>query len=1115
MSITIYSLGDHETIRAALTGVVMIFDPSKEMLTGSGLLGLGHFAGFGLLISFAFVCAGIILKQKIEFEHVILVAIAYAVLFVPTTTVMVEDMHTGQVAVVDKVPVGIAYPGGVISSFTRSVAVTIEQVMRDASSEYIPQTDVGFVAPLKLLLSARHAAVGDPYFAKNYTYFTTDCVVPSIDIKAASNLTDLREIFSSVIASAYTSGAATLYFSKDSNVGDLRACDAVAVQLETDYSTLLSGTDSTISGSVPLSSVEGRMNAGMDKKPGIGSTVKWSQADLSQAIETLSGAGIDAQKMIAALVLGDLTHQTFNCGKLGTAEYLTCSASLTQAMEQYKADSAGQATMFQKTMIPAMNIFMFFFYAFSPLVALLVAMSGMKGLMQIVPKYMLFGVWTQSWVPAAAIINFFIQKQTQEAISGRLVNGNGIPLSNVMELYNTLTIKIAAASDLLAQAPLVTLALISGSMFALAQMAGKAGDKYDEKITTPDAMKVGSAAQTDSRFVSAPNISTSGNTNIRSPAGTFAAGALTGGMQLGYSSDVASSVAAKQNAAMENASQQQISLASSAGTEFGRMLAGSNSLAHGSAASSTFNQGHGHAFEFGKNLAKGMQNRMSEAEGKSLDFSLNKMGEATSAALTQGAKMGLGGKALKNFVGQAVAAFAKDGLPKLAGQVGAALPSASMTEQFMSQVDKSISEQFGSSEKETDSWAAQFSSGNTSKSEQTFSDQASQGFKSSFSEQLSSARSSMQKHGEAAERAKTMSQKASASTTFDEKRAGVVGGTSSSFMEWARQAVSDNNLGGQVQALSDRLGKMGVFTEAGQESKREAAAMSWALSQTGHAPETAMRLAAAESGVDNMSFMPSRDQVEGQAGNVFGGAGGAGLSKSDQSRVGSAASRSQAAAGQAGQQTASVPGLVAQRQAAAGTQVGGSDFDAMSTKADSAAGESAASGRNSERVTAMPHTSAFAEGSAKMQAAFKSDHGFAELVGKFGKEMMDNPALAGIAAVGGTAAAASALSSIRGHHMAGLGGGGMSLPEYAGKVLSKVGSKLPGVAGAAVARHGAATAAGAAGLGVGVAALNAVSLVNDAADVIGAVKDAMNEVDKGLSGGSPFGYVQQTLNSPN
>ena len=147
--LTIYSLGDHESIRAALTGVAMIFDPAKEMLGGAGILGLGHFAGFGLLVSFMFVAAGIIFRQKLEFEQIIIVGIAYAALFVPKTTVTIEDMHTGQVAVVDNVPIGVAYPGGIMSAFTHSVAVTLEQVMRSASSEYLPQTDVGFVAPLK------------------------------------------------------------------------------------------------------------------------------------------------------------------------------------------------------------------------------------------------------------------------------------------------------------------------------------------------------------------------------------------------------------------------------------------------------------------------------------------------------------------------------------------------------------------------------------------------------------------------------------------------------------------------------------------------------------------------------------------------------------------------------------------------------------------------------------------------------------------------------------------------------------------------------------------------------------------------------------------------------
>lgn len=1107
--LTIYSLGDHESIRAALTGVAMIFDPAKEMLGGSGILGLGHFAGFGLMVSFMFVATGIIFRQKLEFEQIIIVGIAYAALFVPKTTVTIEDMHTGQVAVVDNVPIGVAYPGGIISAFTHSVAVTLEQVMRSASSEYLPQTDVGFVAPLKLMLAARNAVTGDPYFQKNYSYFLTDCVIPGVDAKDAAQVKDPQEFLSAVISSASSAGAATLYFSNVNNEGDLRSCDSVAIQLQTDFANVFSGIDSSIGGTSPMSSVEGRVNAAMDKKPGGG---KYSIPDLSQSIETLTTAGVSSQKVMNTLVLGDITYNTFRCGKAGTSDYITCTAAQAQAMEQYKFDAAGQASMAQKTMIPSMNIFMFFFYAFAPMIAIIIAMSGVRGVVKILPSYLLFGVWTQSWIPAAAIINYFIQKQVQEAIAGRLVAGDGIPLSNVMELYHTLTLKIAAASELLAYTPMLTLALLSGSMFALTKLADGAKDKFDEKTMAPDHLKVSETGSVQPRVGYSPELTTAGNTLNRGPAGTFAAGAQQGMFSLGYSSQVASSIASKETAALTTANQQLMEQSAAAGSEYGRQLAGGRNLASGTTTSATYKEGHGHAFDFGRNFAQGMKLNLGETEAKALDFSLNKMGEATTAALMQGAKMGLAGKGLKNFVSSAVKAFAKDELPKIAAKAGAALPSLSMMEQFTTQMDKTLSEQFASNEKQTDTWAAEFSTGKMSKDEKTFSDQSSMGFKSSYSERLASSKSAVQQHGEAAERANTVSKNASANMTFDERSSGRIGASSASYMERAESAVNELGLQENVQKAEAKLAKMGVFAEAGQEKQRKAAAMTWVLSQTDRAQEMAMHLAAAETAVDNMQFMPKAQDVQGSANSTFGKVDGVGPTQQDQKRIAAGAKKAEGEAGKGRQAGAAAPGAVAGAQGAAAAPVTKDDFTQMSGEVDRNAEGSGVGANNDGRVTSATPSEAFQTGSEKMKSEFRQNHGFSDLVSKFGQEVMENPALAAIAATGGAAAAYEVLSSIQKHHMAGLGGKGMTVAQYGNKVLQRLGATMLGGAGAVV---GAAVAGYEVGDKIVNPALNfaAQTLTGDPnATLGGAIYDALHHVDSSTANGAPLAAAQQVVN---
>ncbi len=1103
MSITIYSLGDHESIRAALVGVAMVFDPSKELLGGTGVLGIGQFAGFGLLITFAFVMMNVVIKQKLELAHVLIVGVMYTVLFVPKTSVNIEDMHTGQVAVVDNVPIGVAYPGGIISSFTRTVAVTMEQVMRDSSSEYIPQTDIGFAAPLKLLLSVRGSVAGDPYFKKNYSYFMTDCYIPGADAKQAGNMIDLREVFVAGAVGAL-SGAATLYSTPSNNEGELLACTEVASKLEVDYENLISGTDPSVSSSIPMSTFEARVNAVMDRKPGALGMAKYSQADVAQMIETFGGVGVNSQKVIAALVLGDLTYQTFNCG-------VTCSTSMTQALEQYKTDATGQASMFQKTMIPSMNIFMFFFFAFSPLIAIIVAMSGMKGIVQIVPKYLLFGVWTQSWIPAAAVINYFIQMQTRDEISGRIMMGDGVPLANVMQLYHLLTLKIAAASELLAAAPLVTMALISGSVYGLTQLASRGTEKFDEKIATPDALKVDATSQTAARNVMAPDLTTAGMTEVSGPSGQHRTGAQST-WQSSMTQEAGNSVVSGKALALEQANQQVMDLSSTMGSDFGRQAVGSKTFANGNSATSSLQQGHGRAFTFAQGVGSTMRDSFSELESKELNANINKMAEVAGGALLAGAQKGFAGAALKNFVGTAVKAFAKDGLAKTAS---GAIPTAQMTEAFRAAAEKAVSQQFNSGDETTDNWAAGYSTANMSKDEIAFAEQVSQGFRSGQTETLKQAKSNVAKATSSLQEAQSLQKRATNGHTFNEKTAGAVGGTSAAFTNWSDGTVKQEGLGAKVAAKDARLKAQGHFSGDGEADNRmrHAAASAMVLSENGFGAEVATRLSAAASGNENIGSVPG-EQVAKEADLLRAEVGTPGLAKNESARVSSAAANAIVAASTAGGNTQGIPQELDQIRSGASNTVGPDSFEANKQQVDAAAAGSGIGASNSVSATNMQPTAEFQSGSQLMKDEFKKNHGFSDLVGKFGKDMMDSPAVAALAAVGGTAAVASALSTIAGHHVSGLGGKGMSLGQYGAKVMGRLAGKLPGMA----ARHGVATVAGAGAFGVGAAVLNAGALVMDGVEVVRAVKEVMNDVDKGvsdvgagLSSAKPAEYISNTI----
>ena len=1105
MSITVYTIGDHETIRAALNGVAMLFDPAQGMLTGVGGIGLGQFAGFGLLVSFVTIVISGVLHQKMEFHHLIVGLVMYTIMFVPQTTVNITDMSTGQTAVVDHVPIGVAYPGGIISTFTHAVAIAIETTMKTASSSYLPQTDVGFAGPLQLMLAARNAATsGDPMFAKNYSYFMGDCVRPVADPNKIAYVTDLKDIVSEVAGGGgalgfgvQSSAFSTMYFTAVNTAGTMIPCTTSATNLQNDYNNLFN-VNNYVQGNTSQNTIEAHMNPAMLKKPSVNPMDKWAISDLDSAIVTLTGAGVDSQKVMTTLIMGDLVYNTYTCGPNDTVEYLKCQSSMASNMESYKMEAATSGSMFQKTMIPSMNIFMFFFYSFSPVIAILVAMSGMKGVVQIVPKYLLFGVWTQTWIPAAAIINFFMQMQTQEAINNQLVTSDGIPLANTMALYHTLSTKLAAASEMLAMAPMVTLALITGSMFALAQIAGR-NQKPDVGALAPKSVNVAAAGE------AVPLVSNADATRKMGGLENYAAGAPKGLFSAELTQQSSTALKVKTQNALEQAQTQQVAHASVAGEDFAQSYSGGHSKTNFLANSANNTNGHSRLLNFTEGKDKGQSTRLSEADQKTLDLSLNAVGDFAASAMVEGIKQGYAGKSLKKFVATATGKFANEAIMGKGGLIDKAnkgLPQAGLREAFSTAVDKTLGEKFSDSNTTTDTWAAEHTEGRGNRDEHNFADKASATYKNGDTKTLTRVNADVKKASEAAELARSTTVSGSGSYKVDETRSGVAGAKSAKLMEWMRSASKEEGLdepGGAVDQAKTSLAQYRRFE--GQPEQREAAAMAWALSNSGRGAELAQRVMAAETGVDKVGSTPAPTKLAEEAAAIKKGTEEAGLKPQQKKDVDEMAVNADAGADKARGKTANIPGKLKAVESAATPDNPGllQTFAEGSKNADNKADASGVGAANDARVLNSAPSAEFEKQSAVEMAKFKQSHGFKELGDKLGKDVLNDPVLKAIAGVGGAAAVGSVLSAILEHaprDYLGRGGKGQSVGQYAKKVLQKLAPMLPGMGAKIVAKHAAATAVGAGGLAVGLAAANIIATGSDVWDAGVAIKQAITEVNK-------------------
>lgn len=508
MSLTIYTLGDIPTFTGILNAVAMIWQTG--MMSGPGL-GLGAAAGLGLLVTLAILLMRTPIAMATggaigpgNFAIILILIVVYSVGSQPTT-INVEDYYTGQATTVANVPLAVAVPGAIVSAVTRSVADKMETGFSTVDGNYISLSSDGFASPLQLMLSMRGGKYGlpdaDTFLTANIKVFVLDCVAGSTgfdaDAFAKQNIPGVSNPIAYITQPGVYHAGLTVIFDKTNPAGIGSACVDAANNIQNKINAFVAP-----GAAAPIA---GYLNANMNKRASPNTAVpnKYSADDLvalhGKMINGVWGASQTAQDfMITALTSGQISD-SYNCALSNSslATYNQCTMTMTQAMEQWKVDSAGGATGFSKAMMPAMNILLAMFFGFAPLIFVFAMMMGAHGL-NILVKYLLFGIWSQTWLPFAVVINYIGQVMVKNEFT-RLAAAapNGLNPATVPAFYDALSIKFAVISDMLAATPLISMALLSGSVYGLTQVANNMGkDKVDEKGAAPHAQETGAVMKT-------------------------------------------------------------------------------------------------------------------------------------------------------------------------------------------------------------------------------------------------------------------------------------------------------------------------------------------------------------------------------------------------------------------------------------------------------------------------------------------------------------------------------------------------------------------------------------------------------------------------------------------
>jgi conjugal transfer mating pair stabilization protein TraG len=513
MDFTMYTLGDLHVFQAAFNAIAMIFSTDNEDVSGLWVsndnpLGLGYGPYLGMIVGLLIFMYNGVLSKKFDVKHFMLPFMLYVVLFVPKIDLQIEDVYSGQVAVVANVPAGIAIPATVISGIMYHTTKAFETVFATVDGNYISMSAEGFMTPLKVLNSLKsgqnQVANSFPFLTQSMQMFAIDCV----NGRDGFNEADYKKSSAPVQYLLDAGGAVagiTMYYSDAKPQGEGVSCATAKSNLQTELDNIFikKMTGNGVVNPKGLNAVEIFMNAGMGEGRGANGNEPYRFDNYEQAFTGLVKGGSTQAKDFVLLTLFSphINGAMYCASQYATEADMARCMPFTAASEQWKEDAAAGGSFFSKVMIHGMNIMIFLFYALTPIMALVLVILGMQGV-KAVGSFALFGMSTQMWLPVAAIVNYFIQLQVGNSVDSAGGSAFFLNVYNAPQFYDQLSTKVALAGDVLGSVPLICMGIFTGSMYATTQIAQRWGgrDYYNEKQNVPDPVLSEALASVSSFF---------------------------------------------------------------------------------------------------------------------------------------------------------------------------------------------------------------------------------------------------------------------------------------------------------------------------------------------------------------------------------------------------------------------------------------------------------------------------------------------------------------------------------------------------------------------------------------------------------------------------------------
>lgn len=471
----IYSIGDSAFLVQVLNSVAM-------------LCGTGDFpklVSIGAILGVFAVCIQSIIGgvRELNIQHILIGLIVYAVFFGPSTTVTIEDSYTGQVRVVDNVPLGVGFSGSMISNIGYGVTELFEQSYQNTAS----MTQQPFAESLRELQAIRRNlndasvieslntainSAGNVDVARSLDNYIRECTFVKIALGEMSKEELKTKPWQEALEFNSNIYGTRLYLGNgaaDENPTCAQAWPYI-------QAALANTNNATV-----IAAVNRAAGIMIDGRP------QDSFNGISQALNQLNLASNDAHDFVRTAILYPIVERAA-AGYYNDFGDVANATMINQAISQRNVQWSAEQTLFMTTVRPMLTFFEGFIYAITPVMGFLFVI-GIFGI-RLALRYFQTLLWIQLWLPVMSICNLYITMSASREMAS--YGANFLSSFYALErLDDVVSTWVATGGMLCAATPVVALFLVTGSTYAFTTLANRLGgsDHINEKIASPDVVQ--------------------------------------------------------------------------------------------------------------------------------------------------------------------------------------------------------------------------------------------------------------------------------------------------------------------------------------------------------------------------------------------------------------------------------------------------------------------------------------------------------------------------------------------------------------------------------------------------------------------------------------------------